>query len=701
MYLGNSNTHIFESDGIVKEIGKDLAPYFLVNWGSMKPVAQNDLLKFYQTTRDITRIGDIEEYTSAVKFTKNTREKLQVRKIYVRHPSLVPKISDTLFQRYYRFGIELYQFDIPYRNLVMLESASTNQPEKYIFNTGGNIETLKVLTYDIENLATGEICIIGYSSFDIKIQSSFDIDKEDSSFTVIEAPSWQDIEVKQIITKPEDEAAALLEFVKIIDEHDMISGHNIMTYDNIQMIDKRLHFHLGNNSYTLEEEDYIKRFIKTKTDKTNVFNMGRMEECLIFYPSTLDTYWAFRRVHTNMSQYTLKFLAKSFGINVKNRVYFEGKDFSKLDKKCYDSELFEKLVVYNTHDVMEQNGLTLIAILDLMPTAFLTCMSLDEAVVKSNTKMGDNVTFLRCIRNKRVMPPMAKASEVCDLLLKKFNKPFLTDEELMVLEPDDKNLIKIAKYRTEAPLFVRYPAFVLWCETVGGLTGHPNDDNGGLPSANSDFLPWYRKINADVTAMYPTLVQAKNACCDSVRFALWGEEPDDWIWIKDLREFDINLKEPEGLNKFEYYENIKYMDDYIKATGAEFLKWSPYILKPTENDYQDTGFLVGVIINNEIGMLNSALRGVVKLTKKIKSDKKALDKLDSSVPENKSKQKSVAGLYASLKAVRNSFTHGLVLATTTSCRSTNLASGSVIVSYANQIMYDVYSTLKETTTENE
>ena len=125
------------------------------------------------------------------------------------------------------------------------------------------------------------------------------------------------------------------------------------------------------------------------------------------------------------------------------------------------------------------------------------------------------------------------------------------------------------------------------------------------------------------------------------------------------------------------------------------------ILKPTENDYQDTGFLVGVIINNEIGMLNSALRGVVKLTKKIKSDKKALDKLDSSVPENKSKQKSVAGLYASLKAVRNSFTHGLVLATTTSCRSTNLASGSVIVSYANQIMYDVYSTLKETTTENE
>ena len=237
MYLGNSNTHIFESAGIVKEIGKDLAPYFLVNWGSMKPVAQNDLLKFYQTTRDITRIGDIEEYTSAVKFTKDTREKLQVRKIYVRHPSLVPKISDTLFQRYYRFGIELYQFDIPYRNLVMLESASTNQPEKYIFNTGGNIETLKVLTYDIENLATGEICIIGYSSFDIKIQSSFDIDKEDSSFTVIDAPIWQDIEVKQIIAKPEDEAAALLEFVKIIDEHDMISGHNIMTYDNIQMID--------------------------------------------------------------------------------------------------------------------------------------------------------------------------------------------------------------------------------------------------------------------------------------------------------------------------------------------------------------------------------------------------------------------------------------------------------------------------------
>ena len=95
----------------------------------------------------------------------------------------------------------------------------------------------------------------------------------------------------------------------------------------------------------------------------------------------------------------------------------------------------------------------------------------------------------------------------------------------------------------------------------------------------------------------------------------------------------------------------------------------------------------GIIINEEMAMLAKALAGIIKLTTKIKQQKK--------IETDKDKKVAIKGLYASLKAVRNSLTHGMVLAFTVSCRSSNLASGSLIVTSGNEIMFDIWSELKK------
>jgi len=335
-------------------------------------------------------------------------------------------------------------------------------------------------------------------------------------------------------------------------------------------------------------------------------------------------------------------------------VYFESTDFNKITKDSYNSELFKKFVRYNYDDVVEQNGLTLIALSSILAMSFLTCSPLDEVVLKSNTRMGDNITISRSLYKNRIFPPTINANRVCKELMSQFNKYYLTQDDLQDVNTENKELLKIAKYGDECPQFCYYPGLLLNSETVGGLTQKPDED-GTLPSANSSMLPWYKIVNADVGAMYPSLVRAKNAVCDSVRFATLDENLDDYIWLKEIDE--------QSKNDCSYH------------------------IKEISKDYQKSGIEIGIIVNQEIGLLSGALDGIIKLTTKIKkqiSEEKDDDKL-----------KLLKGLYASLKAVRNSMTHGMVLATTVSCRSTNLASGSLIVTYASKIMYDIWSELKK------
>ena len=653
MYLNNSNKTMFASNQDTINLKDIHSPYFLLRWDSLTEDAKKDFERYTQTNTDIVTIGKEEEYESSVRFTATTRDTVMVKKIYVKYPSLVPTVSDDLFRRYRSYGAECYQFDIPYKNLVLLENCASNVPGLYLFNTNNKDETLKILSYDIENLSTGEICIIGYSSFNITINSFFDISKEESRFDVTNMPNWEDVEIKQMICKPENEHKCLYMFVKLAMEHDIVSGHNIIVYDNKEIVE-RINYHINNNSYGKQHLSVMYHFLKTYTEDTKMFNMGKAEEGTLIYPNSLDTLLAFRRLYFNLPSYTLKNLAKEFNINVENRVYFESTDFNKITKDSYDSDLFKKFVRYNHDDVAEQNGLTLIALPSILAMSFLTCSPLDEVVIKSNTKMGDNITISRSLYRNRIFPPTINANRVCKELIKQFDKYYLTKNDLQDINTENKELLKIAKYGDERPQFCYYPGLLLNSETVGGLTQKPDED-GILPSANSSMLPWYNIINADVGAMYPSLVRAENAVSDSVRFALLEEKPTDYIWIKELD------KQSE--------------------------KSCIYHTKEISENYQKSGLEIGIIVNQEIGLLAGALDGIIKLTTKIKrriSEEKDEDTL-----------KSLKGLYASLKAVRNSMTHGMVLAITVSCRSTNLASGSLIVTYANKIMYDVWSELKK------
>ena len=657
MLLNNSNQHFFESSNKISEIAEEFQPYFLINYGNLSNKAKNDLHKHVQQNRNIVSLSKEIEYESFVNFTSDSREKIIVKKVFCSHPGVVPATSDELFQRYRKHGCEVYQFDIPYRTLVQLESAASGIPEKYMFNTNGKDEKIKIMSYDIENLKSGEICIIGYSTFDITINSCFDIKTEESSFEIIDVPNWEDLKVKQLVAKPDKEHEILFKFIKKCMKVDIVSGHNILVYDNMEFVN-RVKYHKEANSYSQVELQIVNEFLKTYTQDINIFNFGKSDKGLLLYPNSLDTLLAMRRLYDRLPQYDLKSLAKEFNFIIEDRVYFSAEDFNETTKDMFNNkELWNKFVTYNMHDVQEQNGLTILALQQILPLAFMTCLPLDEIVIKSNTKVGDAITIARCIHHERIFPPMLNAAKVSKKLIELTDKNFVEDEDLSKVDSSNKDLWKMVKYGSERPSFTRYPILILNSETLGGFTLHPGDDGGSLPSADSDGVIWYNVIQPDVGYMYPALVLAENACCDTIRFANKSEDVDNWIWIKNL------------------------------DNETEILESCPYIYRDPLNEYQDSGVEFGIIINNELAMLAKALAGIIKLTTIIKQQKK--------VETDKDKKVAIKGLYASLKAVRNSLTHGAVLAFTVSCRSSNLASGSLIVTSGNKIMYDIWSELKK------
>jgi len=657
MLLNNSNAHFFYSNDKIGEIAEELKPYFLINYGNLSDKAKNDLVKHVQQNRNIVSLSREIEYESFVDFTSDSRKKITCKKVFCKHPGVVPITSDELFQRYRKHGCEVFQFDIPFRTLVNLESAASSIPDKYMFNTNGKDEKIKVMTYDVENLKSGEICIIGFSVFAITINSYFDIKTEESRFEVIDSPNWENIKIYQLKAKPDKEHEILFTFIKACMKVDIIAGHNILVYDNMELVN-RIKYHVEANSYSQEELKIVNEFLKIYTQDINIFNFGKQDKGMLLYPNSLDTLLAMRRLYDRLAQYDLKSLAKEFNFIIKDRIYFTAEDFNKTTKDMFGNEkLWNRFVEYNLHDVMEQNALTILTLGQILPLSFLTCLPLDEIVIKSNTKVGDAITISRCIHHKRVFPPMLNADKASKKLVELTDKYFINDADLSKVDSSSKELWKIVKYGSERPNFTRYPGLILNSETVGGLTMHPNDDEGSLPSADSGGVIWYNVVQPDVSAMYPSLVLAKNACADTIRFANKNENFDDYIWIKNLDN-----------------ENV-------------ILNQSSYIQREPLEKYQDSGIEFGVIIDKEMGMLAKALTGIIKFTTIIKQQKK--------IEKNKDKKVAIKGLYASVKAVRNSLTHGAVLAFVVSCRSSNLSSGSLIVTYGNKIMHDIYVELQK------
>ncbi|RLF35621.1 MAG: DNA polymerase elongation subunit (family B), partial [Thermoplasmata archaeon] len=183
--------------------------------------------------KHITEIGKVEKFKSFWDFEKE----IDAFRVYVKRSFLVPEVSDYLF-----FNMDLYtaEHDIPYHQRVLIDMAS--QDRMWVLDTEGREERLKVLVYDIETTEFEEekadlpIDILGYTSFEVRIKSKKDLDNEDFYFDM-EKPSvsWKESEVVQLVSRNRDEEIEnLVNFCKILREHDIVSGHNIVGFDNRQ-----------------------------------------------------------------------------------------------------------------------------------------------------------------------------------------------------------------------------------------------------------------------------------------------------------------------------------------------------------------------------------------------------------------------------------------------------------------------------------
>ncbi|MGB1697423.1 MAG: DNA polymerase elongation subunit (family B), partial [Thermoplasmatota archaeon] len=186
-------------------------------------------------------------------------------------------------------------------------------------------------------------------------------------------------------------------------------------------------------------------------------------------------------------------------------------------------------------------------------------------------------------------------------------------------------------------------------DIVGGLTLKPDSD------LKSHFVPWFHVVEADVGAMYPTILKAQNLTADTVQPARAGETVDDWIWLDRLDPL--------------FVENESYQ---VRKPTAE------------ETFTKGRGWMIGVKKSTDEGMVNKAMTGILHTIQKVK-DARA-DAKKSGAPKDELRIHDMT--YASLKAARNAGTHGILVAVNVSCRQFNMWGGANITTVGQKILHE-------------
>ena len=642
-------------------------PYFLAFSSSDRNIssARKDLLKKWEDSDSesnplskIDKIGEIENYRSFWDFDK----KRQVFRVYAKKSYFVPEISDFLF---FNHGLYTAEHDIPYHQRALVDLAADGK--YWLFNTNGEKKKLKVLVYDIETTEFSEgkenipIDIIGYSSFDVTFESQANLREEKFSFDILECPTtWENIEVKQLVSRNSDEEIDnLFKFCKMISGFDIISGHNIIGFDNLQIYN-RLNWILKNfqNQLSSEKKRVFQAFISKYSRPDKSFHFGVHSEAVQFYPCSLDTYHGVRKFYFFLNDYSLKAVAPFLGVIIKNRIILTPSQI-KID---------DRTLKYNKHDVQEQLGVTLNLIQQALPLSFTTCMPFDMLLSSGAVSMWDHMSLIRASVQKKIMPPICRVLSLSQTLVKDF-KGCNTREEIVKRakkkkEHLSKDFIRVVKYGEEMPSWTE-DAYVIYNENhkdsddilnyhfPGGMTIKPDKE------AFSHFIPWWYVVVADVGAMYPTILKAMNVGADTVRFAKKDEKPDDYIWLKKIP------------SKFLEKRDVHYR-------------------KVTEKDeFADKGHIIGVKIDEKPGVVNCAMTGIMGMISKVKKElKQAKKKGDESELE------SLKMMYQSLKGARNAGTHGIISAPGVSGRQFNLWGAATITTKGQFIMSDTLNYLK-------
>jgi len=667
MLLGISPEYIYLHRKSPKKISYYHQPYFLAFCPKERNVesARKDLLEKLgenkseeNTLSKIEKIGEIEDYRSFRDFNENRK----IFKIYTKKSYFVPEVSDHLF---FNYGFYTAEHDIPYQQRVLVDLEADGKT--WIFDTNGEKKKLKVLVYDIETTQyeAGKINIpidiIGHSDFDIIFESEKNLETEEFSFDIIDCPTnWGDMDVKQVISMNFDEEIENLHsFCKMTMNYDIISGHNIAGFDNLQIYN-RLNWILKNYQGNLSDEQkktfhsFVRKY--SRVDKS--FHFGTQSEAVQFYPCNLDTYLGVRKFYSFLNEFSLKAVAPFLGIHIKDRLILAHTQI-KLD---------DRTLKYNKHDVQEQLGVTLNLIQQALPLAFTTGMSFDMLLSSGAVNMWDHMSLIRGSVQKKIMPPICRVMSISQALLRDF-KECGTSEEIArkakkTKEQLSKEFVRVVKYGDEMPRWMEYP-YVIYNERAknpderlnyhmpGGMTIKPDKD------ANSHFIPWWYVVVADVGAMYPTILKAMNVGADTVQLASKAEQPDAWIWLK------------------------KVPDRLLNSRGIQWRKITD------EDSFADKGFMLGVKIDKKPGVVNCAMTGIMSMIAKTKKELKEV-----AGTSNKEELKRLKMMYQSIKGARNAGTHGILSAPGVSGRQFNLWGAATITTKGQMILADTLNYLE-------
>jgi len=668
--LGLSPEYLYFQNQPPKRVSGFHHPYFLVFGpaSSSMPSARRKLVDLWDQQKEnhpklskITSIGEIEQYRSFSDFTKNR----EIFKVFTKESYLVPEISDYLF---FEQGLYTAEHDIPYQQRALVDLAATKN--MWLFDSHGKKRSLKLFIYDIETIQYQEgkkdipIDILGCAQFDVSYSAEKNLEKEEFSFELLDTPSsWKDVEVVQYAARSVDEEIKnLYQFCVLAKDSDIISGHNVVGFDNLHM-QGRINWLLQTKQEQLsnDEKNVFQTFVSQYCREDKSFHFGMMgSEVMQVYPASFDTYLAARKFYPWLDDYRLKSLAPFLGIVIENRTYLPPSKI-KLD---------DRTMTYNKQDVQEQIGVTLNFIEQALPLAFTTCMPFDMLLSTGAVNMWDHMALIRGAVYKKIMPPICRVKSISQALVHDFSscttKTELVREAKKRREQLSKDLVRVLKYGEEMPDWVQYP-YVIYKEyggdddeevvnyhMPGGMTIKPDKE------AFSHFIPWYYVVVADVGAMYPTILKAMNIGADTVKLAGKNEKPDAWVWLKKLPE-----------------EFLKRKD----------VNWRP--LEKTDT-YADKGYMIGVKIDSSMGVVNGAMTGIMNVIGKVKRDLKTT--------KTKGKKEEIDRLkmvYQSMKGARNAGTHGILSAPTVTGRQFNLWGAAAITTKGQMILADTLDYLKQ------
>lgn len=676
IYINISYENLFKKNEPPESFSNQHSPYFLALCDAEKPentykalldawnIAKNNNKAIENPLSTVRNVNNIEEYTSFW----NPAVKRHVCKVHTQKPSDVPKVSDKLF---FDFGIATAEHDIPYNQRAIVDFASSDKA--WIFDSAGKKTSLNILCYDIETTkySGGEssvpIDLIGYSYFDVSFTSSKDLNTEDFYFELHESPTdWENREIFQLESNSlDDEIENLKKFCKILMQYDIISGHNILSFDNKQIYN-RIEYIKSEQSDILSKDNLsiFNTFLYKYAMKDQVFSFGTKQATVNFYPTSFDTYFAARRFYFFLDNFGLKNLALFLGIKIPNRVYLIPGQI-KLD---------DRMRKYNVHDVKEQLGVTMLLIQQALPLAFTTGMPFEMLLPSGSTKIWDHMSMIRSARHRKIVPPICRVETVSKDIISTFGEHCTKAQLFHKIRTtelndtvDQKSLVRIVKYGDEMPDWVEYP-YVIFNKNYtkpeekinyhfpGGMTLKPDVE------LKSDFILWWKVIVADVGAMYPTILKALNVGADTVRLAYQNEEPDDWIWLKKIPK------------------------KFLEKSGILFR------LVSEKEKFADVGYMLGIKISDNPGVVNLAMTAVMKIITKVKRNL-AEAKKNSQITEEELRR--IQMTYNSLKALRNAGTHGILTAPSVSCRQFNLWAGAEITTKGQMILQDTLEHLEK------